>query len=172
VKHPQPARPWYREPWPWILFGLPVSAVIAGIITLVIAVKNEDGLVAEDYYKQGLAINQVLERESRAAALGLVARVSFDGTVVRVDLSGDGGAPPTLTLRFAHPTRAGEDRSLPLARAPGGWYQGERPALSAGRWLVQLEDGAGTWRLSSSDWRMGAGLTLGDAAARGGDRPS
>ena len=56
-------RPWYREPWPWILMSVPATAVVAGIITLWLAVSSADGLVAEDYYKQGLAINRVIERE-------------------------------------------------------------------------------------------------------------
>ena len=42
-------RPWYREPWPWILMSGPAVVVCAGIATAVIAVETNDGLVAEDY---------------------------------------------------------------------------------------------------------------------------
>ena len=69
-------RPWYREPWPWILMSVPATAVVAGIITLWLAVSSADGLVAEDYYKQGLAINRVIEREEAAQRLGLTASVA------------------------------------------------------------------------------------------------
>lgn len=163
---------WYREPWPWILFGLPASAVIAGVITLVIAVKNEDGLVAQDYYKQGLSINRVLERESRAAALDLRARLWFDGDRVRVTLSGRSAMPPTLTLHLVHPTRAGEDRVVPLARMSGGEYLALAPTLAPGRWLVQIEDAEGDWRLSGRDWRTGEALVLDAAESQGqGKRP-
>jgi hypothetical protein len=48
--------PWYKEPWPWILMAPPATAVLAGIATVWIAVASADGLVAEDYYKQGLAM--------------------------------------------------------------------------------------------------------------------
>ena len=50
------ARPWYREPWPWILLAIPVATIIAGAITMLIALRGADGVVAEDYYKRGLEI--------------------------------------------------------------------------------------------------------------------
>ena len=51
----------------------PAVVIVAGVITLWLAVRSSDGLVTDDYYKQGLAVNQVLERDHRAAALGLRA---------------------------------------------------------------------------------------------------
>lgn len=57
---------WTKEPWPWIVMAPPAAAVLAGIATLWIAVASADGLVAEDYYKQGLGINKVIAREERA----------------------------------------------------------------------------------------------------------
>ncbi|RPI42555.1 MAG: hypothetical protein EHM59_17550, partial [Betaproteobacteria bacterium] len=53
-----PIKPWYREPWPWLLMAAPAAAVLAGAVTLALAIQSYDGLVAEDYYKQGLAVNQ------------------------------------------------------------------------------------------------------------------
>ena len=88
------AGPWYRDRWPWLLILGPAIVVVAGIATLVIAVRSDDGLVADDYYKRGLAINQVLERVERAASLGLSANVvvASDGRAV-VTLEGGGGDP-------------------------------------------------------------------------------
>lgn len=34
--------PWYRQFWPWFIFGLPAVAVIACFITLAIAIKHSD----------------------------------------------------------------------------------------------------------------------------------
>jgi len=62
--------PWYREPWPWLLMAGPVAVIFAGIATVWLAVVSSDGLVVDDYYKQGLAINQTLERGALAARLG------------------------------------------------------------------------------------------------------
>ena len=91
-----PASPWYREPWPWLLMAGPGAVVVAGFYTLWLAVKSDDGLVADDYYKRGLAINQTLTRTTRAGQLALGARVEFDAAAarVRVTLSGAGRLPP------------------------------------------------------------------------------
>ena len=44
----QLARPWYREPWPWIIIGLLGTVIIASLITLWIAASNPDGLVVDE----------------------------------------------------------------------------------------------------------------------------
>ncbi len=144
------AAPWYRDRWPWLLILGPAIAVIAGIATLVIAIRTDDGLVADDYYKRGLAINQVLERVERAAALGVSATVDVaaDGRAVVVLDGGEANAaarPAALRLRLAHPTREGEDRAAMLVRAAGARYEGRLPPVDAGRWLVIVE--TDTWRL-------------------------
>ncbi len=41
-------RPWYREPWPWVLIALPLLAVVAGFATLWLALSNPDYLVVDD----------------------------------------------------------------------------------------------------------------------------
>ncbi len=142
--------PWYREPWPWVLIALPLCAVIAGVATLVIAIKHEDGLVAEDYYKQGLEINRVLARESRAAALGLSARVMLSNGRIRVGIDGSNELPGEIMVRFIHPTRAGEDRTAALRAIADGWYEGIMPAMTAGRWRVHAEDDQGRWRVTGT----------------------
>ncbi len=85
-----PAERWYREPWPWIVMIAPAAAVLGGAVMLWLAISTYDGLVSDDYYKQGLAINQVLRRDERAAELGYRAHASLseDGTQVRVLLRG------------------------------------------------------------------------------------
>ncbi|MGH8679706.1 MAG: FixH family protein [Burkholderiales bacterium] len=145
-------RSWYREPWPWLLIALPASAVVAGLITLLIAIKHEDALVADDYYKQGLAINQDLARESRATELNLRANVMFGDRIVRVIIVHSDTMPAALTLRFVHPTRSGEDRVVTVQSRSGGWYEGNLPELAHGSWRLQLEDAERSWRLSGN-WR-------------------
>jgi hypothetical protein len=69
--------PWYKQGWPWFLIALPATAVVAGTITMVIAVRTWDGLVVDDYYKEGKAIVQTIERTERARELGLKALVQI-----------------------------------------------------------------------------------------------
>ena len=40
--NPPAARPWWREPYVWLVISGPLVVVVAGITTLVIAVKNPD----------------------------------------------------------------------------------------------------------------------------------
>lgn len=145
----QPApRPWYREPWPWILMSGPAVVVVAGFVTLWIAVTTSDGLVAEDYYKEGLAINRVLARENEAARLGIVARAAPGPGRLVVHLEGRFAPPPELVARLAHATRAGHDMRLQLQREADGEYEASLPQrLPAGHWHVSIEDPHAAWRV-------------------------
>lgn len=143
-------RPWYRERLVWFVIALPASAIVAGIVTIVIATRTSDGMVADDYYKQGLAINQTLARDELARQLGLRATLRVDARHVVASLEGLPGArPPGLWLTLVHPTRAGEDQTIHL-RDQGGAYVGEFGAVSEGRWLLRLEDEGRTWRMGAS----------------------
>jgi uncharacterized protein len=144
--------PWYKEPWPWILMSGPATVVVAGLATTWIAYATSDGLVADDYYKRGLAVNAVLGREQAAERLGISARFERAGGKMRVHLNG--AAPEVLFLQFAHATRAGHDLRLRLAPAGGGLYEAALPPLAAGHWHLILEDPRGEWRVTSEDLQV------------------
>lgn len=144
-------RPWYREPWPWILMAGPAAVVVAGLVTVWLAVSGADGLVAEDYYKQGLAINRVIEREQAARRLGLSAQLEPTPARLRLSLAGAPGVrPPALFVQLAHATRAGHDQRLRLARVADGRYEGEWPPLPPGHWRVSIEDPQASWRIAGN----------------------
>ena len=138
--------PWYRHRWPWILMSGPAAVLVAGAWTTWIAFASADGLVAEDYYKQGLAINKVLAREEAARTLGVSAEVLVFKERIEVKLTGE--APVALFVHLAHGTRAGYDQRLRLARTPEGRYEAALPALPAGRWKMAIEDPQGRWRIA------------------------
>ncbi len=143
------SNPWYREPWPWFLMSLPATAVIAGGITLWLAVSSSDGLVVGDYYKEGLAINQTLARDQQAHLLGLTARLDVANGQIQLTLHGKlQTLPAMLVLHLTHPTRAGQDHTLRMMPLGEGRYQAAMPALSDGKWHAQLEDPQGKWRLT------------------------
>jgi hypothetical protein len=144
------AKAWYREPWPWLLMAGPAIVIVAGFYTLWLAVRSDDGLVADDYYKRGLAINQTLLRAQRAEELALGARVEpgVDGGQVRVTVTGAAALPPVLRLRLVHPTQAVADQWIELRAVGPGIYEGTRVAPAAGRRVMMLEDAARTWRLA------------------------
>jgi hypothetical protein len=144
------AKPWYREPWPWLLMAGPFAVIVAGFFTLWLAVKSDDGLVADDYYKRGLAINQALSRGRLAERLSLGARVTLSAETQRaqVVLTGSGTLPAELRLRLVHPTRAVADQLIVLHAVTQGVYAGNLVMPVAGRRVVMLEDMACTWRLA------------------------
>jgi uncharacterized protein len=169
------AQPWYREPWPWILMAGPGIVVVAGFITAWLAVRSDDGLVLDDYYKQGLAINRTLGRNDAATRMGITAELYLIDGRVRVML--DRAGPGALTLQFAHPTRAGMDQRLQLTMRQPGVYEGQLQPLRAGRWHVVLEQN--DWRLAG-DWTMPATgalmldthtpIAVGEEYSKGGKR--
>ena len=146
--------PWYRHRWPWMLMAGPLIVVIAGLFTAYLAVTSNDGLVDDDYYKQGLAVNKLSEREQRAAALGLQAEVMqrSDGAQLRLLLRAgtDFVLPEVLVLRLVHPTRGGADQRVQLRADGGGSYTGKLASPLAGRWRLALEDEQQRWRLTGS----------------------
>lgn len=140
-----PKQPWYRHPWPWLLMAGPGLVIVAGVVTSVVAFRGADGVVSDDYYKLGLAINRTLARESRAAELGINARLRFEADAVAVAITAREALPERIQLTLAHPTRANADRIVILTRGADGSYRAPLPALAAGRWRAILETPQWRW---------------------------
>jgi uncharacterized protein len=142
--------PWYRCVAPWLLMAGPFVVVVAGFITLWLAIRSNDGLVADDYYKQGLAINQTIAQGQRAEALQLEARMLMRAGQVHVYLKQREGTtlPRHVSAKFSNEARSGVDRSVELAGSDGEFHSA-MPDLPHGRWGILLEDADRTWRLST-----------------------
>lgn len=149
------APPWYKQRWPWILIAGPAAVVVAGAVTIWLAVVSNDGLVTDDYYKQGLAVNQRLQRDHLASSLGLQGDFMLAGRNIRLLLSAEQNSalPEQIKVRLAHPTRAGQDQTVEMHAEGQGVYTGKLEAELAGRWIVSIEDPAGRWRLQG-EWQV------------------
>ena len=131
----------------------PALVIVAGIATAIIAFSGADGLVADDYYKRGLGINRELKRSATAASLGLSAQLSYETATGRLRVvlhGGPGAAGEEPVLHLAHPTRAREDRRVPLELGANGVYIASIGLPSSARWRVVIE--TAQWRLEG-DWR-------------------
>jgi hypothetical protein len=110
------AKPWYREPFVWLVIVIPATSVVMGAVMIALAVSSQDGLVVDDYYRRGLEINKVIERDEAAAAYRLEADLVLDASrgVVRATLVGSDAfvRPSMLRLALMHPTRSGLDQEL------------------------------------------------------------
>lgn len=144
------SKPWYREPWPWYLMSGPFLVVVAATATAWIAYSTSDGLVTDDYYKQGLAVDRTLARSRLAQDLGIEVRARFtaEGVVLRLSAAADSSfaLPKSLFMTLSHPTRAGLDQTATLKES-NGQYAGDVRLPASGHWLVLIEDEARTWRL-------------------------
>lgn len=163
---PQAQPPWYRQGWPWFLIALPATSVVAGVITLIIAIQTFDGLVVDDYYKEGRAIVQTIGRTEHAIELGMRARLNVRSESIRVQLDAAeaGSLPERIILSVTHPTRRGHDQQLVMDGA-GGVYEASLAPLSTGRWLFQIEDEARYWRMNGSAYLPVAGEIVIDPTA-------
>lgn len=148
------AQPWYHEPWPWLVMSGPAIVVVAGVATAIIAFRTSDGLVSDDYYKQGLVINQELQRDEKARTLGISADISFSPgrDRVRLVLAGQPPGAESLRLTLLHPTLAGRDQNLALTMLSPGLYEAAMLPALEGTWRLQLEDRGAGWRLVGA-WR-------------------
>lgn len=157
--HARTAKPWFREPWPWLLAIMPLTAVIAGGFTVWLAITSNDGLVVDDYYKQGKAINQNRKRDRLAQSFGIRAQLLPQGATLRMQLEGRMPTPPgQLILKIMHPTRGGDDHDVRLDW-DGSAYSGRLPRLAGAHYKVQLTPEFGDWRLTGT-WPAGSVLTL------------
>ena len=145
------SKPWYRQFWPWFLISLPAAVVIASMITIGIALDSDDGLVRDDYYKEGLAIHMDAARFEMAKQLGVQAAVEIDRSSgeIAVELNDAAiGNIPALTLTFFHPTRADNDHRVTLERIANGRYVGPAVELAPANWRVSLDPPEENWRIT------------------------
>ena len=59
-------KPWYRHFWVWFAIAFPCSAVLAGLLTLFLAIHGADREVSGNYRRVGLAV--VVGAEHRGGA--------------------------------------------------------------------------------------------------------
>ncbi|MFO1310745.1 MAG: FixH family protein [Burkholderiales bacterium] len=138
------SKAWYREPWPWLLAAGPLIVVVASMATTVLAVKSDDGMVASDYYKQGLLVNQRLPKDGIATP-HLAATLSL-GAGGELRIHPESGDPEGDFLRVSlyHPA-SGLRETLTLTRRDDGDFAGTQNETRPGRWIATVE--SASWPL-------------------------
>lgn len=142
--------PWYRQFWPWFIIALPATVVVAAFVTLYIANRHSDDMVVDEYYKEGLAINQRLAKQETARALNISADLRFSDAGVTAVVEGEATAT-SLRLVLSHPMEADQDLEIILSRFSRGEYRGQLPYPISQRWHWSLiRDSEPTWRLDGT----------------------
>lgn len=146
----EPSKPWHKHPLVWMMIAIPFSAVIMGVVMIWLAVDTDDGLVADDYYKQGLEINRVISRDKKAAELELSAIIELDNSAKVIKVKFDKGVlksfPKSLLLNLQHATRENSDITVRLDHGIDKQYIGHvvQP-ITEGVWYFEIAD---------ADWKL------------------
>lgn len=148
--------PWYKQPLVWMVIAFPATAVVVGISLLTLSLNIDLGLVSDDYYKRGKAINVDLSKDRRASELGFRGVISYESTssTVTVTLASATGSelPEDISVDIMHATRGGMDVNIQLnSEQPGLYRHNLQRGLPAGPWEI---------RLSAADWRIHGRISI------------
>ncbi len=152
---PQKRDKWHQEPWMLLVIGGPLLVVIAAIITGVIAWRSQDKVVSNDYYRQGLHIDQDLARDAKARLYNMDAQLTLvQGQNLQLQLQGAVKLPPFAILVIA----SGKNGLQANEAQYKITMQQVRPGLYAAALPLALQQDASHWhvKLSGDDWRLTA----------------
>ncbi len=145
------SKPWYKQFWPWFVISLPATAVVGGLITVVIAVNNKPDIVRDDWYKDGFAIQQRKDRTERAKALGIKFDYTLEQDTQKLHLTPvgvDTTATPILVVSLQHPTLEARDIEATAALMPDGRYSALLQSKPEGLYRAQISAPGGDWQIN------------------------
>lgn len=152
------------------MIALPASVVVASIYTVGLAFRSADTLIEDDYYKEGLAINQSIAREQMAVDIGLKGYLEiYQGadniTQIRVLLEGTRAS--ALSLKLNHPFDMKLDQHLLLLPTEELNLYQTSAVVPLQRWYTELTadssvDAEQNWRIQlEHDFRDSNKVTFG-----------
>ena len=139
---------WRSNPVLWLVVGLPLLSIVAGVGLVVIASSAGGSDAVSDPVRRVSQIQTTdLAPDQAALKLGLsaVLRVE-DGIVEVLPATGQFRQDAPLRLTLEHPTRRAEDLALELPAQGQGWRI-EQAVDPDHDWVVQLRPADGGWRL-------------------------
>lgn len=87
VRHREP---WWKYGYVWLVIAGPAVVVVASFVTLYLAIRYPDPVVAQDYYRKGIEINQTLGNNVSSLAPAVQGRNHAATGVVVTPTSGAG----------------------------------------------------------------------------------
>lgn len=66
-KLPESSGPWWKFGHMWMVVGGPAVVVLASFFTIYLAITRPDPVVSEDYYQEGININERLDAQTAAS---------------------------------------------------------------------------------------------------------
>ena len=162
-----PVSIWRKNPVMWLVIGLPLLSIVAGVGLVVIASSAGGSDAVSDPVRRVSQIQTTdLGPDEAAAARKLSAIVQIRADHVElVPVTGEFAGASPLVLTLAHPTEAAKDTTLTLARDTAGWTAPAQIDTSHD-WNVQLTTQDGLWRIRGRLQKDTQAVRL--APARGG----
>ncbi len=140
--------PWYKQFWPWFVISIPLSSMFVAVIQISYALNSPNDMVIDNYYKEGLGINTVLDKRNLATELKISASIIVDNTTGEVLLTGENTQEEWLTLNFYNSAISKKDFTIKLTRIADNQYRGNLDKSISGIWNLYLESAIG-WQISS-----------------------
>jgi hypothetical protein len=141
---------WYREPWAWLVFILPFTAVVAGVATYIIANTNPDTLVVGDYYKTGKSINLQVAKVKEAQKLGMRFALQLKNNKLVIKPAGIEKVFPLLNVNFFHPTLEKKDFYLALTPDGNGYFRHSFDESISGKWKITITPFENNWKIQDT----------------------
>lgn len=143
-----PPRSVWRIPVMWLVIGLPLASIVAGVGLVIIATRAGGADTVTDRVQRVAQIQTAdlgPDQRAQQMKLSVVLRTDERGIEV-IPVSGDFDRAAPLQLRVLHPTQANADRELRLPPGGLGWRLDE-PLDGSHDWNLQLLPADGQWRL-------------------------
>lgn len=150
----EPVTRFYQEPVVWLMMTILTVTFCMGVVILTAAIRSGDGVVVDNFYKDGRSHYMRLEEDQAALDMGLNAIARLEQDQLLLQLAGElDDYPEQLMFKFISRTNHRFDYFMVLERQEGNIYSGKMTQeLSHPRWLIQLQpsypdqDGS-LWRL-------------------------
>lgn len=140
-------RPFWREPMMWLVIGLPLASVVAGVILVGLATRDSSDAVGDVVQRTAQIQVSDLSPDARARDLGLSAIIRVDeGYVEVLPVTGQFDRAQPLRIVLRHPSLAASDLELRAAPAENGWRAEAAVGLD-NDWKLELMPEGLPWRL-------------------------
>lgn len=156
----------WREPMVWLVFGLPLASIVAGVALVAIAVRSGGADTVSDQVQRvaqvqtaDLSMDSVASRRKLSAVLR-----AQDGVIEVLPATGDFDRARPLRLVLTHPSQARADLRIELAPSTLGW-RAQTALDSSHDWSLQLLPADSSWRLRGRLLKQQHAARLGPAVA-------
>jgi hypothetical protein len=139
----------WNQPWLWFTLAPLILSVVLGLTMLNISFHIQDGLVTDEYSKEGLTINERIEKEERAKQLNTQIVLSKDISAGELSLQFSSkldSQPDNLVLELIHPIIKDQDLKLVMTHQGSGRYTTQLDTAPDGKHYLRIQ------ALHNPDW--------------------